>query len=112
NNGNCAAAALRALATLAADDSQIERSQLAIRLAGLVGEKTIRTENQLYSQFLELPDIGQRKAILKRMLDCLIQENLIPRYYDYDYLDDIVPIVESRYAEGGTPAIDRSRRVL
>ena len=112
DNGNCAAAAVQALAALAADDGQLTPSGLAIRLAKMVGEKTLQTENQLYSRFLGLPDISQRQAILNRMLDCLIQENLIPRYYDYDYLDDIVPIVESRYVEGGTTVIDQSRPVL
>ncbi len=40
---------------------------------------------------------ANQKALVKIILDRVIEEGKVPKFYDYDYIDDIVPIIKSRY---------------
>ncbi|MBY0449042.1 MAG: class I SAM-dependent methyltransferase [Cyanobacteria bacterium] len=38
-----------------------------------------------------------RRQLIRLILEQVIEEGVVPRFNDYDYLDDIVPIIRSRY---------------
>lgn len=52
------------------------------------------------------------KEIARIVVGRLVEEGRVPRYYDYDYLDDLVPIVRSRYATGNGIERERSEPIL
>jgi len=41
---------------------------------------------------------SQRAKLVAGVLDQLIEDGKIPRFFEFDHIDDIVPIIESRYA--------------
>ncbi len=64
----------------------------------------------------ESRDVSQeqiREALMRILLDRIIEEGTVPRFFDYDHIDDIVPIVLSRYrGVNGTTDPERSQRFL
>ena len=53
-----------------------------------------------------------RETAARLALDRLIEDGRVPRYYDYDHIDDLVPIVRSRYSKGQGIDHERSEPLL
>jgi SAM-dependent methyltransferase len=53
-----------------------------------------------------------RVTALRGILDRLIDDRLFPRAFEYDYLDDLSPIIAGRYAAGDGGHVSASRRIL
>lgn len=108
-------AVLQALAALSSGDALLDWSLLPGSLKEVLGESSIGPvidEEETQKKLNGSPVDQERANVVGSMLDCLIEDDLIPRFNDYDYLDDIVPIIESRYVADGPPQAGRSRGVL
>jgi len=53
-----------------------------------------------------------RKALVRAILDRVIDVGLAPRFYDYDYIDDIVGIVGARYCSDNGCDVNASSSIL
>ncbi len=68
------------------------------------------TPMPIYASFAEN---SAQATLIRMILDQLIQKDTVPKFYDYDHLEDIVPIVQSRYlSENGTTNPEHSQRFL
>jgi hypothetical protein len=55
--------------------------------------------SDLMAKLPERPSSEERTRVVRSILDRVIDEDRIPRYYDYDYLDDLPGIIGSRYQQ-------------
>src|SRR5260370_42044789 len=93
DNGQRAAwgrAVLLALAALSAGDPVLDWSLLPDRISEVLGDGSTRAgidEEKGQKNLVGSNSIDQEHAVvISSMLDCLIEDDLIPRFYDYDYL--------------------------
>jgi SAM-dependent methyltransferase len=77
----------------------------------LLPEKLRQTLSSLPAGDKPAPALD-RVALVRAFLDQVIEEGLVPRAYEYDYIDDIAAIVLGRYTAEGGPYLERGRAVL
>lgn len=110
-------AVLQALCSLSTGDPGHDWHLLPGRLREASGDSSVHVQAvgwQDTRRGVDVPALSEsdRAPLIATMLDQVIEDGLVPRFYDYDYLDDIVPIVEARYAAADGPHPERSRAVL
>lgn len=98
----------------------VTRRVLALVATGKPGmdtrdlDQTLQSLNvALAAESKAVPETQVQETLTRILLDRIIEEGTVPRFFDYDHIDDIVPIVLSRYrGANGTTDSERSQRFL
>lgn len=90
-----------------------QTNSLPLRVQAILSAdvETITSKPSKYGAAGYLP-ASQQAALVCAILDQVIEEILVPRMFEYDHLDDLVAIVESRYAGPIEKHKQRSAAVL
>ncbi len=89
-----------------------ESTQAALKT--LFGNSPIAlTQERLPESSTEKENKNESLLVLQLILDQVIEEGRVPNLYDFSYIDDIVPIVKSRYqGDDGTTLTSCSEQIL
>jgi hypothetical protein len=102
----------QALGALCCDDPLASKQQIIEAAHHMLCQAPAHSNGKTRREMaLDLSPLDQA-ALVSFLLHQVIEEELFPHAYEYDYLDDIVPIIESRYMGWDGRHEERGRAVL